>query len=1554
MGKRGDKGVRPGVPQSLLFAEKVQSTFEVTPRNTHRDARSTLRVPNKLVALHQVVALERAVRAEYPENAGCTLCLRYHKTSRCPVQDAGQRCLFAHPPDYVRLSADLGLPRCSICTGPLPCNAHFPILGTVLDAADVRVVEFPAAPETALTSAIGTPTPLPAGASLEATMRAFKKEQELRMMTPEARAKREEEHHEHELRIEAALVADVARLACGVGEIVAWRQQAIASEDVRFIEAAKMTYAIVAEVKEHSCTLWVSHDRSKTLGVKMVKHTDVGKLHGLRACVHGTGERTYRGTLMLDSFDFLRALYEAESATMVGSVSQRNLGIARCFMRLAQASQNAARLDPTQVEEQEHAVKLAHMSLEINTRVLGRLHTRTAVAQVEVGVLLQQQIALAALAAGIEGGGARDTTEKLIASAGRVEKLFVEALSVLKQTVGNEHPEFVRANRAMANLCIQLSDSIIKAEGHTAGHDAVRRAGGHLTQAIPYLQHNLEVAERVNGVSGLETGTALSELAGVYLQQGRHNTALPLLERAHTILCTHLAPRSLALASTKVVYAKALLAKTPPATDTAVALLEHALEVEREQLSSSNRRTAATRQSLIVAYTMMQMHEKCLRLVNRLPNTAFSCVTLEIVSAKCAKLAWMDRAEHFIRRAVSMREQIVTKAYDAISWQQQTLMRMGDKVEGLAISKYRQRQVEALHSRQLLANVIAQQGRQEVALAMRAATAAAKKKPTTAKRKSAGAKAAAAKAEAEAAAAAGPSKTTQAVRVLKKVLAAQVELQDVANIPAREILNTLQQLMDIYTAQPYETKMLHRGKELLLTFAPKSNVASANSFIELAKCFRYAKEPFQAELMYKEALTIQRPLLGATHRDVKSTERSLNHAYRQQGKFWMITPDEAMGDKAALPSAAQKALADDDAAAAEDGPGRRTTTAPLRPPGSRRQRKRRPMKQRALTYTPMEREKYVQHNLKAKEMRIRYELGSQLRQRRIDERNANRRNWGACVVQCRWRCFVAQRELFRRRRILYSIHIQAVLRGSSVRRRNRREREAAEAEARRLREIAAATKMQAARRQQVAKTELHRRQHAKVHASENRAALVLQRRARVKLATRGLDTRKRAVVTLQCACRRRLHARSVNARKEEKAATLLNGICRRRLAKAEMARRLDKRYNAAVMMQKAYRRRMARATLMGKRQESGARKLQRAFRAKKRRKKPRVWKAIGSALLASWQIDAEEEAAISVKTTTLTPEGEFDYSSDPMMRLQNAHAAFVRAMGYMEEDDPSTFADLSRLYLGFGAFDGCAQTCAKIIAESPTYEGIPNVVFIAAVALMHLQMYDEAAAYFQHLLEASEPPKRSKDPPASLPTMLVPAGKMARPLLTLLLGRVLERGNEMRLASKAYKRCFATIYTECGGYDAVYEYESWRTWFADPRPWLTLGKICNSLSLSFTAAEMINEAVERNLAEPDLWIELARAQSKCGETQLEDAIHSAERAVALDPRVEEYARAVEQLRGRLAMQQQQQREQQQQQQPVQQQQPYQQQYSAQQQQYSTQQQPPPRQQYHQAQQPQQW
>jgi hypothetical protein len=145
---------------------------------------------------------------------------------------------------------------------------------------------------------------------------------------------------------------------------------------------------------------------------------------------------------------------------------------------------------------------------------------------------------------------------------------------------------------------------------------------------------------------------------------------------------------------------------------------------------------------------------------------------------------------------------------------------------------------------------------------------------------------------------------------------------------------------------------------------------------------------------------------------------------------------------------------------------------------------------------------------------------------------------------------------------------------------------------------------------------------------------------------------------------------------------------------------------------------------------------------------------------------------------------------------------------------------------------------------------------------------------------------------------------LARPLLTLLLGRVLEKGGESRMAAKAYKRCFATLFGENkGGYAAVFDFESWRTWFSDPRPWLQLGQACAKLGLSFTAAEMIYEGVERDLADPELWIQLARAQSKCGADQLQAAMQSAERAAALDPRHDEYKRATEQLRGRWEQQQ---------------------------------------------------
>ena len=424
--------------------------------------------------------------------------------------------------------------------------------------------------------------------------------------------------------------------------------------------------------------------------------------------------------------------------------------------------------------------------------------------------------------------------------------------------------------------------------------------------------------------------------------------------------------------------------------------------------------------------------------------------------------------------------------------------------------------------------------------------------------------------------------------------------------------------------------------------------------------------------MYKEALKVQIPILGETHRDVKTTKRALDHAYRQQGKFWMITPDEAVEDTAGDGAAADASTSKRKAEEEEEGPGRKGTSSALRKGGRKKRKKRKtPTQRKAAAYAPLEREKYLERNAHAKQARIQWELGAQLRERRMEERMANRKAWGATMVQCLWRCYTAEQELLRRRKVLYATRIQARLRGASVRRRLRRAREAREAEALRLRELAAATTIQQAQRVHAARRELQRRRRTKEFALENKAASVLQRRARIRLAKGGLEARKKALVTLQCACRRRLLAKSIEARQELKAATLLNGLCRRRLAKLELFRRKDHREEAAKMLQRVARRRRARKTLLGKKEERGAMKLQRAFRRKKRRKKPRVWRAIGSALLESWKTDAEFTVTEPSKIYPLTPEGEFDYSSDPMARLKKAHVAYERAMSYMEEEDPS-------------------------------------------------------------------------------------------------------------------------------------------------------------------------------------------------------------------------------------------------------------------------------------------
>ena len=285
---------------------------------------------------------------------------------------------------------------------------------------------------------------------------------------------------------------------------------------------------------------------------------------------------------------------------------------------------------------------------------------------------------------------------------------------------------------------------------------------------------------------------------------------------------------------------------------------------------------------------------------------------------------------------------------------------------------------------------------------------------------------------------------------------------------------------------------------------------------------------YEAELMYKEALKVQIPILGETHREVKTTKRALDHAYRQQGKFWMITVDEVEEGAAAGAAAAAKKQEEEEE---EEVPGRKGTSSTLRKGGRKKRKKRKvPTQRKAAAYAPLEREKYLERNARAKQARIQWELGAQLRERRLEERMANRKAWGATMVQCLWRCYAAEQELLRRRQVLCATRIQSGIRGASVRRRLRRAREAREAEARRLRELAAAATMQQAQRAHAARRELQRRRRAKEFALENKAASVLQRRARIRLAKSGLEARKKALTTLQCACRRRLLTKSIEAR----------------------------------------------------------------------------------------------------------------------------------------------------------------------------------------------------------------------------------------------------------------------------------------------------------------------------------------------------------------------------------------------------------------------------------------
>ena len=256
---------------------------------------------------------------------------------------------------------------------------------------------------------------------------------------------------------------------------------------------------------------------------------------------------------------------------------------------------------------------------------------------------------------------------------------------------------------------------------------------------------------------------------------------------------------------------------------------------------------------------------------------------------------------------------------------------------------------------------------------------------------------------------------------------------------------------------------------------------------------------------------------------------------------------------------------------------------------------------------------------------------------------------------------------------------------------------------------------------------------------------------------------------------------------------------------------------------------------------------------------PRMWRALGSAIYRMWRVDNEAHRTVD------SEEGAWIKAMLAHTRIEEAWKAYERAAAFdVNAADVELWYELATLYLSFGAFEGCATVCGRIIAEHAEFHSIGEVIFISAVAMLELGMYNDAASYFQHLVG---------EPPPSAP----------RALVLMLLGRACELAELHDYAASAYKRCFRALRRagRAVGVDTVHGCSSWKQWFAGPGPFVDMAGLAERSHYWSVAADLRRESIRRDEGDAELWFAFAKASFRAHQTDV--AVEAAERALVIDP-----------------------------------------------------------------------
>jgi tetratricopeptide (TPR) repeat protein len=256
---------------------------------------------------------------------------------------------------------------------------------------------------------------------------------------------------------------------------------------------------------------------------------------------------------------------------------------------------------------------------------------------------------------------------------------------------------------------------------------------------------------------------------------------------------------------------------------------------------------------------------------------------------------------------------------------------------------------------------------------------------------------------------------------------------------------------------------------------------------------------------------------------------------------------------------------------------------------------------------------------------------------------------------------------------------------------------------------------------------------------------------------------------------------------------------------------------------------------------------------------PKLWRDLGIALFEAWR---EEDDDGSVRDA---------WTVASMQRLDTAHAAYTNALRFVENTlNPEVWAEAARLYLCLGAFEACADAGRRVVSSFASSALATEVLFIAAIALKQLGVYDEAVTYLEYL---------ETSPPASAPKQLV----------QIVLALTHDQMGNAKEASKAYARCFddakrALRSRERRGDDVLeLKARSWQTWHADPRLWLRMTLLAEVADHWILAVELQKEAVRRTQP-PDASAHWRLAECAWRARQVEDAVKAGDEACRLAPK----------------------------------------------------------------------